>query len=71
MVRGASPGIGRAFAQRLARDGYDLIVVGRRRERLTELVSSLPDGSVEVAVADLATDEGIDHVARALHRLPV
>nr|WP_229837289.1 hypothetical protein [Dactylosporangium sucinum] len=55
----------------MARDGYDLIVVGRRRERLTELVSSLPDGSVEVAVADLATDEGIDHVARALHRLPV
>jgi uncharacterized protein len=63
LVTGASSGIGKAFAERLAADGYDLIVVGRRRERLEELASSLTDVAVQVVVADLATDAGIDAVA--------
>jgi uncharacterized protein len=63
LVTGASSGIGRAFVERLAADGHDVIVVGRRGARLDELAKSFPDVSVEVVVADLSTADGIDAVA--------
>lgn len=63
LVTGASSGIGKAFAERLAADGHDLIVVGRRRERLEALAESLPDVKVQVVAADLSTDDGIGAVA--------
>jgi short-subunit dehydrogenase len=63
LITGASSGIGQAFAQRLGAAGYDLIVVGRRRERLEELVAALPEVQVRVLVADLGTDAGVEEVA--------
>ena len=63
LVTGASSGIGRAFAERLAADGYDLVAVGRRRDRLEELAASVTDVKVQTLVADLSTDEGIEEVA--------
>lgn len=63
LVTGASSGIGRAFARRLGADGYNLVVVGRRRERLEELVTELPGVEVRPLVADLGTDAGVKAVA--------
>ena len=70
LVTGASSGIGKAFAERLAADGYDLIVVGRRRDRLEELAASLPVNT-QVVVADLASDDGIDVVAELCVTQPI
>jgi len=63
LVTGASSGIGRAFARRLGADGYDLLVAGRRIDRLEELVAELPDVQVRPLIADLGTDAGVEFVA--------
>ncbi len=67
LVTGASSGIGRAFAERLARDGYDLVVVARRRGRLEELASRLrsdPGVAVEIIAADLGDPASLARVER-------
>jgi short-subunit dehydrogenase len=71
LVTGASSGIGRAFARRLAADGYDLVIVGRRQGRLEELAAALASVKVQVLAADLSTDDGVDTVAGACAGLPL
>lgn len=56
-VTSASSGIGAAFAGSLAHDGYDLIIIARRRARLDALAEQLQTRhpvSIEVVAADLS-----------------
>jgi len=41
MVTGATSGFGRAIAKKFAGNGYDVIITGRRKERLDDLESEL------------------------------
>jgi uncharacterized protein len=60
LITGASSGVGAAFAEALARDGYDLVAVARRRSRLEELAERLGEAvRVEVVVADLSDEKGL------------
>jgi hypothetical protein len=56
VITGASSGIGAVYADRLARRGYDLILVARNAERMNELAARLvreTGRKVEVLAADL------------------
>jgi short-subunit dehydrogenase len=73
LVTGASAGIGRVFAQRLAHDGYDLVVVARRRELLEELAEDLNKrygAQVEVLTADLSNRDDVRAVERRIAQGP-
>jgi uncharacterized protein len=73
LITGASSGIGAIYADRLARRGYDLILVARHRERLEALATRLAEetGSfVRVIVADLNDVADLARVERELRTDP-
>ncbi|CAN5317205.1 SDR family oxidoreductase [soil metagenome] len=55
LITGASAGLGLLFAQALAREGRDLVIVARREDRLTALAASLR-ADHKVAVLSIALD---------------
>jgi NADP-dependent 3-hydroxy acid dehydrogenase YdfG len=69
LVTGASSGIGAIYADRLARRGYDLILVARNRERLEALAQRLTREAgrqVDLVVADLNDRKDVGRVEAVL-----
>jgi short-subunit dehydrogenase len=73
VVTGASSGIGRSYAERLASNGMDVVVVARRLEALNALKRELERGGARVRtiVADLARAEDVQRLGAELATLPV
>jgi NAD(P)-dependent dehydrogenase (short-subunit alcohol dehydrogenase family) len=69
IVTGASRGIGRALAEALAADGYDLTITARKPETIEEAAEALraSGASVEFVTGNLADETVIQEVVRA-HR---
>jgi short-subunit dehydrogenase len=70
LVTGASAGIGKTFARRLAANGFDLILVARRPDRLEELALELKAVQVTCIAADLASENGLRSAERAITECP-
>lgn len=65
MVTGASSGIGRVFAQELAKIGYAVTCVARSEAKLSELTSTLGNDSRYI-IADLTGKDDLDSIIREI-----
>jgi short-subunit dehydrogenase len=69
VITGASTGMGAVYADRLARQGYDLVLIARDEERLgrvASLVRAATDRKVEVLAADLVDPHALRRVEALL-----
>ena len=69
VITGASSGLGESFARRLASDGYNLILIARRQEKLEAIAQELTSAhgvAVTIAVADLIDENNVNRLAEQL-----
>lgn len=72
LVTGASSGIGMAFAKILASQGFNLIIIARRKDRLDKLKVELEEKysvKIEVLKGDLANSEDIKQIESLIRNL--
>lgn len=65
-VTGASSGIGRATAAALAQTGFQLVITGRRRERLDELARQLAPTPVHILTFDVRDRAAVNAAVASL-----
>lgn len=69
LVTGSTAGIGEAIAERLARNGAEVVINGRTPERVSKAIASLqtkaPGARFHAAPGDVATAKGVEAILRA------
>ncbi|MCL1979653.1 MAG: SDR family oxidoreductase [Proteobacteria bacterium] len=65
-ITGATSGFGRACAERFAADGWRLIVIGRRAERLAQLRDQLSASPIHAVTLDVRDPEAVSAMVRDL-----
>ncbi len=71
-ITGATSGIGEAFARRLASDGYNLVITGRRREKIQTLAKEISDKyriNVDVEIVELSDDAALQILENKLGKM--
>jgi uncharacterized protein len=58
LITGASSGLGRDFAYKLANEGYDLVLVARSKDKLDDMKKNLKT-NVEIEVLDLSVKSNV------------
>ncbi len=73
VITGASSGIGAATAERLASDGYRVVLAARRSDRLEEVAARIAaaGGQAQVSVLDVTDRPQVDALAATLPRCDV
>jgi short-subunit dehydrogenase len=69
LITGASTGIGAVYADRLAKRGYDLILVARSLDKLNEVAKQIQSATgrkVETLQADLTVPTEVERIANRL-----
>lgn len=70
MITGATAGFGKAIAVRFAKHGYNIIITGRRKEKLSELVKELLSyGNIKVMSLNFDVRKQLE-VSEAIEKLP-
>jgi NADP-dependent 3-hydroxy acid dehydrogenase YdfG len=70
LITGATSGIGKSTAEIFAKNGYDLIITGRRQERLSEFKKHL-ESTYKIKVHSLCFDiRKLSEVEKAIGELP-
>lgn len=67
VITGASSGLGREFAHRLSKDGYPVVLIARRKDKLNEIAEELCTEAI-VIVADLSR---LDECKRVFEEIAV
>lgn len=65
LITGATGGLGKCWAEKLAKEGYNLIITGRNQKKLEILkgdVESKYNVKIESIVADLSTCKDVDYI---------
>jgi 3-hydroxy acid dehydrogenase/malonic semialdehyde reductase len=66
LITGATSGFGLACAQRFAREGWQLILCGRRQERLDQFADKHPENSIHLVQLDVRQRDAVQAMVDSL-----